>query len=183
MGIAHFLKSGEISLDPDRRCILVNGTPDKKLAYDQLSPTDWGQVYEKYVGQVYESRGFKVTYHGLDKGFFDRGIDLIVEDELFINFVQCKFTNQKIAKSSLDWILYKASRKLLDEHESSNKKLFFTLVINSLENNFSKLKPKNLKLTFSNIQTVKFPWLQYFLDHNQIQNKVKLQVEEIEMNK
>lgn len=108
---------------------------------------------------------------------------MIVEDEDSLNFLQCKYMKGRISKRQLDWILYKASKKLYEEYHSKEKKLKFTLVINSLETNFSQVKPKKMKLNFSNVENVKYPWLQYFLDHNHIQNKVKLQVEEIEMKR
>jgi len=49
-----------------------------------------GDDYEEFVGRYYENQGYKVTYHGLERGKKDGGIDLIAENEKEILLIQCK---------------------------------------------------------------------------------------------
>jgi Holliday junction resolvase-like predicted endonuclease len=181
MGIAKILKSGRITLNDKENIIEVENCLTT-LPYKLISPSDWGQVYEKYVGQILENEGYTVRYHGFELGFLDKGIDLIAENEECINFIQCKFSKSKIGKSKIDWILYKASSKLHEQYKLSGKQLKFTLIVNSIDTNFSKRIPKKFRLTFTELSKIKYPWLQYFLDHNYIQNKIKLECREIPMN-
>lgn len=49
-----------------------------------------GEAYEQFIGKKYEEKFKNVIYHGIEKKKKDNGIDLIVEDENKIIFVQCK---------------------------------------------------------------------------------------------
>lgn len=182
MGIIKYLKKGKININIIEQQIEV-ANKSIILPYDMLKPEEWGAVYEKYVGQILESEGFEVKYNGLEKGIKDRGVDLIATKDNEAFFIQCKFLKGIITKSRIDWILNKASSLLNEEFEKQEKKLTFILVVDNIDTNFSKRKPKNFRLTFSDIEKVKYPLLQYFLDHNYIQNKVKLECREIEMVK
>lgn len=122
MGIAKFLKSGKIFLNNIENKIEIVDKPSS-LPYKNISPQEWGQVYEKFVGQHFEDEGYNVKYNGLELGLLDKGIDLIAENESCINFIQCKFSKNKIGKSKIDWILYKASNKLYQKYKTSEKAL------------------------------------------------------------
>ncbi|NBI65057.1 restriction endonuclease [Clostridiales bacterium] len=54
--------------------------------------TNWhiGIEYERYVGYVYESNGYKVTYEGALKGLDDRGRDIIAKNKNETLVIQCK---------------------------------------------------------------------------------------------
>ncbi len=54
------------------------------------STTNKGNEYEKFIGKKYELLNKNVVYYGLENGKKDNGIDLIIEDEKNITFVQCK---------------------------------------------------------------------------------------------
>jgi len=180
MGLARHLKLGRVIINPIDQNIEIEGK-DFIIPYDKISSSDWGQVYEKYVGQIFEDEGYEVSYNGLNYGFLDRGIDLIATKESSIAFIQCKFTKNIITKARIEWILYKASNKLYESYKELNKKISFILVVNSKEDNFSTKKHKGFKLTFTPMTKVEFPMLQYFLDHNYIQDKVRLEFKEIRM--
>lgn len=60
----------------------------QNIKYD--STTNKGNEYEKFIGKKYESLNKNVVYYGLENGKKDNGIDLIIEDEKNITFVQCK---------------------------------------------------------------------------------------------
>ncbi|CAN5661725.1 hypothetical protein BH10BAC5_BH10BAC5_25280 [soil metagenome] len=49
-----------------------------------------GRDYERYIGYLYESQGFKVEYIGIEKGFEDLGRDLICIKGNEIEIIQCK---------------------------------------------------------------------------------------------
>ena len=54
------------------------------------STTNKGNKYEKFIGEKYELLNKNVIYHGLENGKKDNGIDLIIEENNSITFVQCK---------------------------------------------------------------------------------------------
>lgn len=182
MGIAKYLKAGKIYINATEKQVEI---ADKQviLSYDKLKDSDWGYIYEKYVGQILEEEGYKVNYHGLEKGWLDRGIDLIALKDNHMYFVQCKYTLGKISKNKIDWILYKSSSLLLQKYKSQNNKMFFLLVVNNKDECFSRRKLKNFRLNFIETSKEEYPVLQYFLNHNYIQDKVKLVFREIEMIK
>lgn len=49
-----------------------------------------GRDYERYIGYLYERKGFRVSYHGIVEGFDDLGRDLICDDGARVFIVQCK---------------------------------------------------------------------------------------------
>lgn len=49
-----------------------------------------GRDYERFIGFLYESEGFRVMYHGIEEGLEDMGRDLICEKGGRITIVQCK---------------------------------------------------------------------------------------------
>lgn len=54
-----------------------------------------GKMYERYIGYVYEKRGYKVEYRGIELGLKDGGIDLICRKGNEILLVQCKNWKQE----------------------------------------------------------------------------------------
>jgi len=53
-----------------------------------------GRLYERYVGYLYEQRGYKVDYIGIYKGYEDLGRDLICIKGRQILIIQCKNWSQ-----------------------------------------------------------------------------------------
>ena len=60
--------------------------------YWQKPKSKWeiGRDYERYVGYLYESRGYSVYYQGIVEGFADLGRDLICTKDNDVRIVQCK---------------------------------------------------------------------------------------------
>ena len=60
--------------------------------YLSRKKTDWdvGIEYERYIGYLYETKGYHVTYNGAIKGLEDMGRDLIAEKGDLVHVVQCK---------------------------------------------------------------------------------------------
>jgi hypothetical protein len=53
-----------------------------------------GLLYERYIGYLYEEKGYNVNYHGASEGRKDLGRDLICEKKGEILIVQCKYWSQ-----------------------------------------------------------------------------------------
>lgn len=54
------------------------------------SKLEIGRLYERYVGYLFEEKGWKVTYTGIIKGFEDFGRDLICQKGSEVQIIQCK---------------------------------------------------------------------------------------------
>ncbi|MDR2039378.1 MAG: NERD domain-containing protein [Bacteroidales bacterium] len=183
MGLAKYLKLGKINVNSKDRCIEIDGETTI-IPYEKITNSDWGAIYEKYVGQIFEDNGYEVIYNGLNLGFIDKGIDLIAKNASNIILIQCKYFKGFITKNKIEWILYKASKELLKNYYASGKKVTFMLVVNSIDNNFSKQKPKGFNPNYESPNAkIEYPLLQYFLDHNYTQDKIKLACKEITMER
>lgn len=55
------------------------------------SPWRLGRDYERYVGYLLESEGFKVEYYGIEAGLEDLGRDLVCSNGNDVRIVQCKY--------------------------------------------------------------------------------------------
>ena len=165
--VASNLSKGRLEIDLNNRVVNIISNAGNCTVYEyqyaDLDSSDWGYVYEKYIGQKYEEEGFQVDYLGLKYGFFDGGIDMIISKDDFKAYIQCKFSTKSRAcfgKQKIEWILYKASSFLSKQYK--DKKLNFWLVIPSLALIKNELKD-------------------YFLSKNDLQDKVKLEIKAIPM--
>lgn len=181
MGLYKFLLQGKILLNPIQQRIELEAS-DLSIPYDALSARDWGYVYEKYAGQVLETEGYAVKYRGLTLGYFDKGIDLVAENDRQVLFIQCKYRKGILSKTTMDWILYKASHELDRQYQAYRKRISFMLMVNDKETNFSRTPPPDFRLRFTPMEKVTYPILQYFLDHNHTQHKVRLECRELRMD-
>lgn len=50
-----------------------------------------GRDYERYIGYLYEKKGYSVYYQGIEKGLEDLGRDLICKMDDRVEIVQCKY--------------------------------------------------------------------------------------------
>ena len=72
-------------------------TPTEKLQkkldwyWGKPNKSNWqiGRDYERYIGYLYETKGWNVYYHG-KKGFEDLGRDLICKKDNAVEIIQCK---------------------------------------------------------------------------------------------
>lgn len=51
-------------------------------------------MYERYVGYLYEMRGYQVSYHGIEMGKADLGRDVIAQKGKELIIIQCKYWSQ-----------------------------------------------------------------------------------------
>lgn len=54
------------------------------------APWELGRDYERYIGYLYEIKGYTVYYQGIEEGLQDLGRDLIVQKGIEIEVIQCK---------------------------------------------------------------------------------------------
>lgn len=55
-----------------------------------LNGAEVGRLYERYIGHLYETKGYDVVYHGAVNGYGDLGRDLIVNGDNEIHVIQTK---------------------------------------------------------------------------------------------
>ena len=164
--ISSKLRTGVPHLTSDSETIVIldsQGKASHKLTVENIRSSDWGYIYERYVGLNYESRGWSVSYRGLEQQFSDQGIDLIITKTQQIKYMQCKYTDgvRRFGKQRIETILYEASTYLSKQYKG--KKLNFALVVPSIE-----------KTLTDRMKT-------YFLSKNTAQDKVVLELIEIPM--
>lgn len=89
--VTRFIAKAEYSrLTPQQR---------NQLALDRYwkrrhSPKELGRMYERYVGYLYESKGYTVSYTGIKDGLSDLGRDLVCTKGKTVEVVQCKYWSQ-----------------------------------------------------------------------------------------
>lgn len=165
--IASILSRGILEIDRHNRSINITSKTNHnnitRIPYSDITPYDWGYIYEKFVGQKYELEGYHVEHLGLTKGFLDGGMDILISKDDFHAYIQCKFSNKSnvcFGKQKIEWILYKASSYLFKQYKGI--KLNFWLVVPTLDLITQKLQS-------------------YILSKNNMQYMVKIELKEIPM--
>ena len=95
-----------------------------------------GRDYERYIGFLYESEGYKVEYIGIEKGLEDLGRDLICVKVNEIEIVQCKrwASHKTIHEKHINQLYGTAVKYYIDHQQiiNSNKSLvLFPEIISS----------------------------------------------------
>lgn len=69
-----------------------------------------GDAFERYVGRIFEDRGYTVWYHGL--GILDGGIDLVFRSKSETLLVQCKYftANRSVDLETVRALLFAVDR-------------------------------------------------------------------------
>lgn len=114
-----------------------------------LNPTrkksNWeiGKMYERYVGYLYEQKGYKVQYIGIEKGFDDLGRDLICRNNKETLIVQCKYwaSHKEIREAHINQLYGTAVKHFIDECKSHAGKFKNTLFPDLLSKNEVSIKP------------------------------------------
>lgn len=84
-----------------------------------------GKDYEEYIANYFRENGYYVWEHGKEKGVKDSSIDLIIKNEEYIYFVQCK----NWEKWKIDHKEVKATRTDVREYLKSNEE-FYNMIKN-----------------------------------------------------
>jgi hypothetical protein len=112
-----------------------NLTQEQKLQkrldwyWGKPNKTDWqiGRDYERYIGYLYENKGWRVSYQGKD-GFEDLGRDLIGKKGDVVEIIQCKrwAQNKQIHEKNIYYLLGTTIEYYLDNF-TEKENLQFTL--------------------------------------------------------
>lgn len=110
------------SLSPEEKCTLA------LERYKKKKKTLWqvGRDYERYIGYLYESKGYAVEYFGAVKGFADLGRDLIATKGSETLIIQCKYWNEhKTVHEKHIFQLFGTSFEYTYQHPDKNVKAVF----------------------------------------------------------
>jgi len=91
--------------------------------------SDWqiGRDYERYIGYLYETKGWATYYHG-KKGFEDLGRDLICKKDKNVEIIQCKrWAQEKIIHEKHIYYLFGTTVEYFLENFGSEKDLQLAL--------------------------------------------------------
>lgn len=173
-GLAKRLKAGSLTVHHQRGVEIID---DTGLVIDQIAGglmtfSEWGIVYERWVGLALERDGWEVDYRGLSLGLCDQGIDLVACQGAKTRFIQCKFLTRAFGKQQIEQILYKGSTFLSKQNLAPQD--VFELIVPSIETAFPTRIKKNKPQ--QNLLKARF------LSHNRTQNRIRLDITEITMD-
>ncbi|MCB0743117.1 MAG: restriction endonuclease [Ignavibacteriae bacterium] len=113
--------------------------------YLKSKKSNWevGKMYERYVGYLYESKGYKVEYVGIEKGFEDLGRDLICRNAKETLVIQCKYwaSHKEIREAHINQLYGTTVKHFIDEFKNRSEKLKNTLFPDLLARDEVKIKP------------------------------------------
>lgn len=113
--------------------------------YLKKKKTNWeiGKMYERYVGYIYEQKGYNVEYIGIEKGFEDLGRDLICKNSKETLVVQCKYwaSHRTIREAHINQLYGTTVKHFIDEFKSRADKMTNTLFPDLLINSEINIKP------------------------------------------
>ncbi|MFH1356620.1 MAG: restriction endonuclease [bacterium] len=110
-----------------------------------------GRIYERYVGYLYEKKGYDVNYIGIFKGFEDLGRDLICKKDEETIVIQCKYWSQfKTIYEKHIFQFFGTVFQYRDEHPNENVTAYFytSTKLSDLARRFSKELNIELKENF-----------------------------------
>ncbi len=113
------------------------------------SKEEIGLFYERYVGYIFESKGWHVIYHGAKKGKEDEGIDLICIKEDRVRLVQCKYwsQNKTLFENSI-FQLYGTWQLRVKNNEFGSKRIDAYIITSTTLGNVAKNSAETLGVKF-----------------------------------
>lgn len=167
-----------------------------QLALDRYNKNknNWqiGRDYELYVGQYFENLGFKVDYNGMNRGYEDRGSDLIAKKDGKTFIFQCKYRGHKkttgeekqLHENSVTQLLGTTARYAV-EHKIPKEKIRPYLITNKTLEEDAKKCAAFLGISYiERMEFKRFPQIKcniskdgekiYHLPMDQQYNKVKI---------
>jgi len=131
----------------------------------EKSNLEIGRLYERYIGYIYETHGWKVKYEGIIKGFEDFGRDLICEKDGKHIIIQCKcWSRDKLIREKYIMQLFGTTILYSYENKISNViPIFYTTTSLSDEANIVANK---LNVRIVNVQLKKYPMIKCNVNHS-----------------
>lgn len=107
------------------------------------SNSEIGKLYERYVGYLYEQKGYKVDYVGIKKGFDDLGRDLICTNDEETLVVQCKYwsSHKQIREAHINQLYGTTVKHFIDEFKEKSLQIKNTLFPDLLFRDEVNIKP------------------------------------------
>jgi DUF2075 family protein len=102
-----------------------------------------GKLYERYVGYLYEHKGYKVEYIGIEKGFEDLGRDLICRNDKETLVIQCKYwaSHKEIREAHINQLYGTTVKHFIDEFKNRSDKMKYSLFPDLLIRDEVNIKP------------------------------------------
>lgn len=124
----------------------LSTTEKNQLALDRYwkrPKSKWhiGKIYERYVGYLYEEKGYDVDYVGIFKGFEDLGRDIIAKKNRELIVIQCKnWSKFKTIYEKHIFQFFGTVFQYRDENKSKDVKAIFytTTKLSELARRFAK---------------------------------------------
>jgi len=130
---------GEIGIDPvriylsDEEYQKLSPTERAQLALDRYwsrPKTKWelGRDYERYIGYIYETKGYNVYYQGILEGLDDLGRDLICKKGEETLIIQCKrwSRHKTIHEKHINQLYGTAIKYLIDHPNEKVRAILYT---------------------------------------------------------
>lgn len=114
------------------------------------SKEEIGLFYERYVGYVFELKGWHVIYHGAKKGKEDEGIDLICVKKDRVRLVQCKYwsQNKTLFENSI-FQLYGTWQLRVKNNEFGSKRIDAYIITSTIFGDVAKNSAETLGVKFT----------------------------------
>ena len=113
------------------------------------SKEEIGLFYERYIGYIFESKGWHVIYYGAKKGKEDEGIDLICVRKDSVRLVQCKYWSQnKTLFENNIFQLYGTWQLRVKNNDFAPKKSDAYLITSTVLSEFAKSSAETLGIKF-----------------------------------
>jgi len=92
-----------------------------------------GKEYERYIGHLYEEKGYSVEYHGIKYGFEDLGIDLICTKKQEVLLIQCKYwkKSSSIKENAINQLFGTSIKYFINNYDNYQETFKNTLFQNS----------------------------------------------------
>lgn len=136
----------------------------------EKSNLEIGRLYERYIGYIYETNGWKVKYEGIIKGFEDFGRDLICEKNGKFLIIQCKcWSKEKLIREKYVMQLF-GSTILYGYENSINNVLPIFYATTSLSDE-ANIVANKLGVKFVNESLKRYPVIKCNINHS---NKEKI---------
>ncbi len=123
--------------------------------YMKSKKTNWqiGRDFERYIGYLYELKGYTVCYHGAIKGFEDLGRDIISTKANEILIIQCKYwSKDKVIHEKHIFQLY--GTVVAYEIDNPNKKVKGILITSANISDIAKKYAEKLNITVKEKHTL-----------------------------
>ena len=89
----------------------------------ETASCDYGRQYERYIGYLFESNGYMVTYRGIADNLDDGGIDLVARAPRKIRLVQCKRWRHAVGKDIVSRLLGAIDRFVYEDRKGKPSRM------------------------------------------------------------